>query len=378
MLTYFDVVEHLITSSFGGPQDAEQRDIRTAAHRAYGEVSQIRDWEYYQTHGRIAFADTWEGTVTFDKATNVLTKVTGDAFPTDAKYYTVRVGDVVATVQSRQSNTALLLNPVVTFAEDILTATPASAYRSTYPLPSDFRNLDSPLDESAWDGLRYVRPDVAMKMERAQDASGPFSFWTVIRDPHGTGWAIKVLGYPQAVSTLDFTYRRTPRAILLSGHESRARAGTITASGTAITGSSTSFAASMVGSYLRVGTSSDSPGGPTSLQPYTYETKITAYSSATSITVDSAVTASGAKYVITDPIDMSPTMEAAMLSCAEYWLARLRGVAPEKAMALYQRDLRLAFESDQLAPYSGNDRIVWDTYGWRTPLQPDNFDAGGA
>ncbi len=28
--TYFDLVESLIVSSFGGPQDAEQRDIRSA------------------------------------------------------------------------------------------------------------------------------------------------------------------------------------------------------------------------------------------------------------------------------------------------------------------------------------------------------------
>lgn len=43
MLTYFDVVEHLITASFGGPQDAEQRDIRTAVQRAYDEVISIKD-----------------------------------------------------------------------------------------------------------------------------------------------------------------------------------------------------------------------------------------------------------------------------------------------------------------------------------------------
>jgi len=38
--------------------------------------------------------------------------------------------------------------------------------------------------------------------------------------------------------------------------------------------------------------------------------------------------------------------------------------------------LRLALESDQLAPMSGATRVVWDTYGWRSPLKEDNFVEG--
>ena len=37
MLTYYDAVEHLITCSYGGPQDAEQSDIRSAVQRSYSE-----------------------------------------------------------------------------------------------------------------------------------------------------------------------------------------------------------------------------------------------------------------------------------------------------------------------------------------------------
>ena len=41
--TYFDLVESLIVSSYGGAQDAEQRDIRTAVQRAYQELGWIWD-----------------------------------------------------------------------------------------------------------------------------------------------------------------------------------------------------------------------------------------------------------------------------------------------------------------------------------------------
>jgi hypothetical protein len=36
-----------------------------------------------------------------------------------------------------------------------------------------------------------------------------------------------------------------------------------------------------------------------------------------------------------------------------------------------QRDLRLAFEQDQLAPLSGRSNRIYHDGGWRSPLLPD-------
>ena len=119
MLTYQDCVEHLITSSFGGPQDAEQRDIRTAVQRAYQEVAWIRDWEFYHTHGRIIFNDDWIGSITYSSATRTLTKVTGDAFPLDATRFHLRIGDIVCRIQSRTSDTVLVLDSTLKLSDDI-------------------------------------------------------------------------------------------------------------------------------------------------------------------------------------------------------------------------------------------------------------------
>jgi hypothetical protein len=60
-----------------------------------------------------------------------------------------------------------------------------------------------------------------------------------------------------------------------------------------------------------------------------------------------------------------------MYSAAEYWLARIRNQKPDNAFAMYQRDLRLAMEMDQLAPLSGRSREIYHDGGWKSPLKPD-------
>jgi hypothetical protein len=64
-------------------------------------------------------------------------------------------------------------------------------------------------------------------------------------------------------------------------------------------------------------------------------------------------------------------MAQAMDSCCDYWLARIRNASPDKMFGMYQRDLRLAMERDQMAPLSGRSREVWHDGGWRSPLQAD-------
>ncbi len=122
------------------------------------------------------------------------------------------------------SNSVIVLDPGLSLKADV-TAQPYTLYRTVYPLPSDFRNLDEPSDEYNWWAGLYVTPDQAMKIERVSNSSGEPYHWTVIKDPDSTGWAIKVIGYPTGTETLDFTYRRTARPIRYSGHEAALRQG---------------------------------------------------------------------------------------------------------------------------------------------------------
>lgn len=378
MITYYDLTEHLITASFGGPQDAEQKDIRSSVQRAVSEVAYIRDWRWYHTHGRIVFDDTWSGTVTYDKSTGTFTRQSGDPFPAYAANGRIRVSEVVSRIATRVDDNTLIADATIRHPTDLVAATTATLYRSFYPLPSDFRSIDSPIDQNFWTHFVFVEPDLAMKMERSQDRSGPPHAWTVRKDPNGNGWVIQVIGYPVEVETLDFTYRRVPRVLRISGHESSSRQGTVSCSGSTVTGNGTAFKSAMVGSVIRFGTSLEHPDTLGSMDPYQYEAKITSVSSGTSCTIDGSYSTTGVKYIVTDPVDCSPGMENCIYSAAEYWLARTRKSKADDAFAMYQRDLRLALESDQVAPVAGSESVIWDTAGWRTPLQADNFSGGNA
>lgn len=371
-LTYFDLVESLIVSSYGGPQDAEQRDIRTAIHRAYDELTTIRDWAYYHVYGRVNLQAPYStGTVEIDGGGAVFVGSDLIQLSLRPRDFTLRVADRNYRINSYVNTGELELYP-----EDASAYVPAGApftiFRSIYPLPDDFRNLDEPSDEFNWWSGLYVTPDQAMKLERVSNTSGEPYHWTIIKDPHGSGWAIKVVGYPTKVETLDFTYRRTARPIRYSGHEAALRQGTISRSGFSVTGAGTAFPVNAAGSILRIGDTTNIPGPIESLTPWVFESPITARPSATALTTATGGTvASLTKYLITDPIDIAPHMHSAMDSCCDYWLSRIRGVKTDEAFNLYQRDLRLAMEQDQLAPLSGRSRNVWHDGGWRSPLQSD-------
>jgi len=377
--TYFDLVESLIVSSYGGPQDAEQRDIRTAIHKAYAEVTQIRDWSYYHVHGRVITQAPYStGTVTSSGTTVTLSNGTWPTWAATGAY--LKVGQEICRVASRTSDSVIVLDSTLTLKANV-TSQPYTLYRTVYPLPSDFRNLDEPSDEYNWWSGLYVTPDQAMKLERVSNSSGEPYHWTIIKDPDSTGWAIKLIGYPTKAETIDFTYRRSARPIKYSGHEAAARFASIAGGPVAgfsalqIVCASKSFLADMAGSVIRVGATSTYPGTLESLNPYTLERRITAVvdyaSTKDAVDVDAAVDFSDSSAFVTDPIDVARHMQQAVDSCCDYWLARTRGQKTDQAFSMYQRDLKLAFEQEQLAPLSGRSERVWHDGGWRSPLLAD-------
>jgi hypothetical protein len=184
--------------------------------------------------------------------------------------------------------------------------------------------MDEPSNEFFWWSGIYLTPDEAMKVERVNYRSGFPLHWTIIKDPASYGWAVKLIGYPIKQETIDFTYRRRPRPIRYSGHEAALRQGTIARSSATVTGTGTAFSSAMVGSILRVGDTTNSPGPMESITPWVSESKITAVASATGLTTaDSGTVASSTKYLITDPIDeiRSPTRcsPCTSVTCAWPW-----------------------------------------------------------
>jgi hypothetical protein len=290
----------------------------------------------------------------------------------------VSIGRAIAKVDKRVSATVLTLDSTLTFASTLAAGQAYVLYQTDYALPADFRNMDEPSNEFNWWSGLYLKPDEAMKLERVGNRSGRPWHWTVLKNPNGSGYILKLVGYPTAQETLDFTYRRYPRQIRWSGHESGARY-TVTddGSGNAVAvGSPSAFQDSMTGSILRIGDTANYPGPLESLTPYVAESEIVGLT-LTTATNDTASLSPGdtfsgsPKAIVTDPADVARHMQTALHSCATYWLDRIRGGKTEQSFSTYQRDLRLALEQDQLAPLSGRTREIWHDGGWRSPLKAD-------
>jgi hypothetical protein len=127
---------------------------------------------------------------------------------------------------------------------------------------------------------------------------------------------------------------------------------------------------------IRVGTVSTEPEPVGSLVPFVAEAKITAVTPTTGLTIDGSLpTTAGVKYCITDVIDCSPQMYTAIISAAEMWYARLAGKSAADAVALFNRDLRIAMENDVISPLSGRPRMMqmptYRSMGWKSAQLPD-------
>jgi hypothetical protein len=123
------------------------------------------------------------------------------------------------------------------------------------------------------------------------------------------------------------------------------------------------------GMVRRYGTAANFPEGLSGIYPYTAEDIIGLSGSLI------GTPPSGAKTVVSDRLDLSSHMFTAVLSGAEMWMARMQGKNVEGATAVFQRDMRLAMEADQITPVSGQ-RSFGALYspramGYYSPTQAD-------
>ena len=341
MYTAYDAVSYLLDSTGGGAQDGYHRAIRSAVFNAYRDLITAKaDWRWYETHEDIdintryiAHTLPW-GVQSVDSIT-VNEPVGWDMM---ARYVTPRD---FQRIYDEQWNELIDL---------IWTVAPSAKVPDRYdlriltgygflgggtlqgkdipcPLPNDSKPPDEPCDSE--------------------------SFYA---------------------STATLTYRRRPRDLRLTGWEPTSRQGTVawnTQQSALVTGTNTAFNDHMVGAVLRVsGDPTYEPESLTGLHPYVDEGLITSVDKTgqklSVWTPAGVIDYTGTKYHVTDYLDISPGMYTAMLSGAEFWLARLMGKDYGTVYELYQRDLRIAFESDAVAVLEG--RHLLRRYGYYYPF----------
>jgi hypothetical protein len=363
MLTYSDLIEHAVDYLGGAADNREQSFIRRAVFNAFQRIAyHPRGWRYFIRRARVNLNALYStGTVAYTSSSRSLT-LTGGTWPTWAALGEVRINSLIYEVESRTSNTVLVLKELNAPAADI-SSTTYEIFQSSYPLPIDFQDVLIIESQNHW-FQRYVKPEQWFTMQRSQGATGAPQYWTVLGDNNANTYgrkAIHVYPAPTASEPLEFLMRRAPREMRYSGQETAAITGTIavSAGAAAVTGTSTLFTARMVGSVLRVTDGSNVPTGLGGLEPYAEEFVISARASTTGITLASNAVAaySGAKFRVSDAVDAADCMIPAIKRAVEYELAIMNNKSDAsvgRAQNLYTEELIRAMEADQVA---GMDQV---------------------
>lgn len=336
VMTFADAVQDLEEFCREASISAAGRAVRGAIRRAYREIVDAHDWACLHGNGRIqlqAYQDT--GTVEYDHTGGTYERqvtLTGATWPSDIEDWAIRIdtgdNEVVCDVEAYKTASVITLDATMNPGKDVASGATYDAYPRYYRLPNDFMSMDKPVEESLQSLGRYVSMERMLELDRYYNTSGEVQYFTIAAAPDLFGtMALFVQPYSDEDRTLDFTYKRRPRELRYVGTDLSESPGTISIypGGTAtISGASTSFASTHVGSLLRIGTSASSmPTGLDGLLPYAEQRTIVAYTSATSVTLDAAPSVSqiGVKYSITDPIDLSPNVYDAMMALAKKFVA---------------------------------------------------------
>ena len=384
LFTYQDALEHLEAHTLGGAMDAERRDFRSDVLGAYVDLASRYDWLYYHTEHEIRLEAQYStGTITYDNSTKQVTiydvddlAETAATWPTNATEGRIKINDVRYPIESRVSNTVIKLPDDINPGENISTTTPyvtnatkvaaeasrgTTTYtwlRSSYTLPADFKDMDPPHTENSYFNQRPVSLDSIMAFERhIRASSNPPRWYAIGPDPNLYGQMAMYVQYePNEAEGLRFFYRRFPRPITYSGTEPASYTETLALSnaGQAVVNGATGteFNSNMVGSVLRIGTTSTKPTGKRGLNPFVEQRIIKSVGSATQLTLDANLEntiSAGTKYVISDPLDLRPTMIEPFLRGCEWKLSLSRRNAespPQELHQWYMEAIRIAGEAE--------------------------------
>jgi len=289
IITYEDLLGYITALTDGGARTKDLRMHKEVIQGAYRDLAMSYEWRYYLKEGRINLVASYStGTIDYDHedgSGNEIREVTlagsGAVWPSWAKYGRIRFGDVVYPIESRTSNSVIILGSDFNPGADVAALTTYEIYRSVYPLPEDlWRLYDVAVEKNYW-LPHYITPSEWFQQDRFSQTSGQTWAWTIMKDPDADGrFALWVDPSPSTAEPLGFIYRRRPRALRWAGTEVAARTYTFAAASIGATAVVTSVAlpSTMVGSLIRLSDTIDSvstlPTGLAGTNPYVEQHKI--------------------------------------------------------------------------------------------------------
>jgi hypothetical protein len=357
------------------PTGRELIATKQAILSAYRDLPQQHKWSYYRRHLTIPCeASQTAGTVAYDHSGGTyerMVTLTGSTWPTSVAQGFIKINGTPYAVDAYKSSLIATLTEKTNPGSDVSAGASYEWYRDAYTLPAGFRRMVA-IGEmgttSDWYSLDYVTQDQFHDLVRSEFGSTGRPDYFTIRNSHKYLGSLELVfgRAPNKAAVYDVLYEASPRELRIY----KEATGTIALSGggTTITGTGTAFSQQHVGSIIRLTASTTVE--PTSvmgnadgtLNPFLAQRVITAVASATSATIDAAIDAttnlSGAKYVISDPVDMEPTAMRSALEaacCAVY--SRIQKREDAKEWQVTARNLlidAMAFDSRSLIPQSGD------------------------
>ncbi len=354
LATYSDLIAHILDYLGSNATQEAARDARRAALDAYRELSHAHRWMYYQARGRVQTVAHYNtGTIAYDHtggSSERLLTLTDGVWPTWAAQGVLLVNDVAYQVAERQSDTLATLDIDSNPGQDVAADTAYYIYQDTYVLPHDFLEMEQLFEAQNSFWLEYADPGTWLAMQKNRHGPANPRLYCVRGAPDYYGClALSLWPAPDNIYALDFVYHRRPRSLRFD----QVSTGLVTAASasTTVTGDGTAWTSSLAGSVLRFSaTKQDLPTGPAGANPAATERIVVSVESATSLTVDSALTDTftGVKYLISDPVDIEEgAMFTALLRCceAQVTIGRIMKNLPA-AQAMYREALILAREAD--------------------------------
>lgn len=315
--TYQDAVEQILDLNGLDPTWQNVRNGRRAVLEAYRDLPTYHGWHYLKKAWVLNSEPCLQdGMITYTQSTQqlTLTSTDGAIWPANSIYGYIWINGVTYRIIQRTSDTVLTLDPNSNPGADITTPTAYIWFRSCYPLPNDYRRHGRMFESSTKRELTFGEND-DLHASYFSLFSKPTTSWEfTVRGSEQTigGMVLELNPPPDTLRGYVFLYQRQPRDLLTYSYST----GTVSSSSTTITGIGTAFTAAMVGCVMRFGDSGNLPSGPigisqTGIDPVA-EVRVTAVSSSTVLTVDTAIaTLSGVKFTISDPLEVE---YASMLS----------------------------------------------------------------
>lgn len=320
IFTMSDVMAHLADWNNAPTTDAiTQRKMKRAVTSAYREFMESRTWAQLMDRGRISTVASYNtGTIAYTQSTRTVT-LTGGTFPSWSGLGRIIFGSPALEypVVSMTDGNNLVLDINQNPGADMAGGAAYNLWQDQYPLPVNCQQVGTMKDAYRNVTLEFMEPNDWVRERPFNTFAAVPRYFTITGDPSYLGaMCIRLLPPPNIVYTFDFMYKRMPRQMTCNSYTT----GKVTTSTTTVTGSGTTFTSAMVGCIIRCSSSTTAVTGLEGSNPYYAQRVITAFSTATSVTIDQALSAeqTGVAFEISDPIEMeSNAMYTAFLRRCE-------------------------------------------------------------